>query len=103
MSYPAYSVVVRRFHDVGVSGWWASPFIFLGLLLSALFAFVPARLQYDLVFSPWSLGVQMAVSLATYPVLFWPGAQGENRFGPPPQATALDRSLGKIAGARFDA
>lgn len=99
VSYPAYSIVVRRVHDVGLSGWWLAPFIGLGLLFS-----IPlySEQRFDMWFSPWSLGLQAAIGVASLAVLMWRGTEGENRFGPPPQPTVLDRALAKVFGARFD-
>jgi uncharacterized membrane protein YhaH (DUF805 family) len=97
VTYPTSSLIVRRFHDVGISGWWAAPYVALLALMCAL----PARLYFTLWFSPALIAVQVAVGLFSFAIVLCPGAKGENRFGPPPQPSVLDRGLGKFLGVRF--
>lgn len=60
---PSIAVTVRRFHDRDMSGWW-----YLGLSLAGIIPFVGF------------LG-----SIALLVLMFLPGTQGSNRFGPDPK------------------
>ena len=67
---PALAVMVRRLHDINLSGWW-----------------------YLLSLIPY-VGALMIV------VAFIPGTIGANRFGPDPRMTTLRRSLGITSVSR---
>lgn len=56
INFLAFGYGIRRLHDIDKSGWWF------------LLSFVPL------------LNIALAAAL-----LFWPGTQGDNRFGPPPE------------------
>jgi len=69
-------LVVRRFHDVGLSGWWLLLVFGLAGVLFALMSLWP---------SPWLLLAIMPVNLGYLIVLFLvPGSCGANRYGEPP-------------------
>jgi uncharacterized membrane protein YhaH (DUF805 family) len=73
---PFPALAVRRFHDQGKSGWWATP-----LILSTILSW----------FSGWNLLnqiVQIVVSIVYLGVLillFWKPTEGENQFGHDPR------------------
>ncbi len=60
---PSIAVTVRRFHDRDMSGWW-----YLGLSLAGIIPFVG-----------------FLASIAFLVLMFLPGTQGSNRFGPDPK------------------
>lgn len=60
---PSLAVTIRRLHDRDLSGWW-----YLGFIVASL---VPL------------LGI--IASIAFLVVMFLPGTQGPNRFGPDPK------------------
>lgn len=87
---PALAVLVRRLHDLNLSGWWPIP----PLLLLGPVAFMVADLP--ILQSPTPIEVLsfgFMVWVATMPVvmvlsLFWTGRQGvpgPNRYGSEPQ------------------
>ena len=61
---PAISVVVRRFHDRNMSGWW-----YLGAILAGMIPFVG-----------------ILASIAVFVLMVLKGTDGPNRFGPDPLA-----------------
>ena len=69
---------IRRFHDLGRTGWWAPAILFWQAVAGAL---------------AFGLGGEVALALVSLPValvpLVWigavPGQPFENRFGPPPR------------------
>ena len=67
---PAIAVVVRRFHDRDMSGWWYLGFIVLGMV-------------------PF---VGFIASIASLVIMCLPGTPGPNRFGPDP----LDPSSAEV-------
>jgi uncharacterized membrane protein YhaH (DUF805 family) len=69
--------VIRRLHDVGVSGWWIVAFLLTEVAVSAAAAH-PMRAAW-LAWLPGMLLLGGLISLGTLP-----GQRGENRFGPPP-------------------
>lgn len=74
--YADLSLVVRRFHDVGLSGWWLLP---LFGVAGALFAFI------SLWPSPWLLLVIFPINCGYLMLLFLvPGSAIANRYGEPP-------------------
>ncbi|MEO0642403.1 MAG: DUF805 domain-containing protein [Pseudomonadota bacterium] len=60
---PGIAVTVRRFHDRDMSGWW-----YLGLALAGAIPFVG-----------------FIASIAFLVLMFLPGTDGPNRFGPDPK------------------
>lgn len=60
---PAIAVTVRRLHDRDMSGWW-----YAGLIVVSFIPFVG-----------------LLASVAFIVLMFLPGTQGENRFGPDPK------------------
>lgn len=61
---PTIAVIVRRFHDVNLSGWW--------YLVCILASFIPI--------------IGGLISFAPYIVGLFKGTDGNNRFGPDPLA-----------------
>lgn len=73
---PFLTQAVRRFHDVGLSGWW--------YLASVGASYIPTVLtSYSSVLvSPLVASIYGAlISLAVFVVLLWPSAAGVNKFG----------------------
>lgn len=60
---PSIAVTVRRLHDRDMSGWW-----YLGLSLAGLIPFIG-----------------FIASIGFLVLMFLPGTQGSNRFGPDPK------------------
>lgn len=76
---PFIALTVRRFHDVGLSGWW--------YLLSFVITYAPLGLQYSgiLRVDEGIASLLVAcVSLATFFVTIWPSHVGENKYGENP-------------------
>lgn len=74
--YVDLSLVVRRFHDVGLSGWWLLPVFGLAAVLFWFSAISP---------SPWLLLAIFPVNFGYLILLFLvPGSRGANRYGDPP-------------------
>lgn len=85
LAWPAAALIVRRLHDIGLSGWWlaamASGEILNSLALAAGLAGTPDALT--------PLGHAVATlalfgGLSLIPLALWPGQPDANRFGPPP-------------------
>jgi uncharacterized membrane protein YhaH (DUF805 family) len=81
----AIPLFVRRLHDQDRSGWFAL------ILLAVLTLRFYERIQFDMgrfplpdVGYPYKL-VAMALVVAFWVFAFWPGTDGENRFGPDPR------------------
>ena len=68
---PTFAVTVRRFHDVGKSGWWAISGLVVGVI-TAILVFVLGILA---VLLPLAWFVVMLVWLVQ------PGTSGENKYG----------------------
>ncbi len=100
--YPAYSIIVRRFHDVGVSGWWLTPVVAVGFFVTLALRTLPEERITAMLSASWFIAMLAAIVIAVLAALVWSGAEGENRFGPPPDTTALDRVIGKLIGMRLD-
>jgi uncharacterized membrane protein YhaH (DUF805 family) len=86
---PALAVLVRRLHDLNLSGWWAIP----PILLLGPVAFMVADVQIFQSPTPMEvLSFGPMICVATLPVvmvlsLFWTGRQGvsgPNRYGSEP-------------------
>jgi uncharacterized membrane protein YhaH (DUF805 family) len=74
--YADISLVVRRFHDVGLPGWWLLPIFGLAGALFALMITWP---------SPWLMLAIFPVNFGYLILLFLvPGSRGANRYGEPP-------------------
>lgn len=86
------SAVVRRLHDRGSSGWWGLlpiPFLVIGIFGMAMFGSLSTGFASQLILllglnniAYFASGIVLVVMLA------WPSEPVENRFGPPPPATA---------------
>ena len=78
----ALAVQIRRFHDIGVSGWWV---VALGLGQLLIFAVVAALAGED-----WGVSIASWALLPALAVLgLIPGQKVANRFGPPPGRRAV--------------
>ena len=76
LMYAELSLVVRRFHDVGLSGWWLLPIFAVAGVLFLLMEVWP---------SPWLLLALFPVNFGYIFLLFLvPGSRETNRFGEPP-------------------
>ncbi len=82
---------VRRFHDMGISGWaavfifflWLTPILIMGLLKYNvdLFSNFTESTVLTLGLVVWFLGVNI-FSVVHYAFMFlWPGDESTNRFG----------------------
>jgi uncharacterized membrane protein YhaH (DUF805 family) len=89
---PVPALVVRRLHDVGISGWWALPFIGIALIALAL-GVANGMLSTNLILSlealrPWIgfgtdlIGFALVIFFLVITVL---PPQDENQFGPDPR------------------
>jgi len=75
-----FSLLVRRLHDINLSGWW-----FFALLFSGILALIMAFVM-PFVFIPVVLLVFLSLLLLWFVLLFWPGSAGENSYGLPEPA-----------------
>ncbi|MGO4166974.1 DUF805 domain-containing protein [Novosphingobium sp. YAF33] len=84
---PAPAVAVRRFHDIGLSGWWTLP-LMIGALRLLLLEILQrslgwnARAMAESIFHRVDWAILPAFGLAYLALLTWPGTRGDNRFGP---------------------
>jgi|GEM_PF-3238892 len=77
MVIPGISLAVRRFHDIGRSGWWLiSP-----LVIWVLMFFGGALLHNQMVFDIGAI-VFVASILAIFAVEVWPSQESDNKYGP---------------------
>lgn len=87
LAWPAAALVIRRLHDIGLSGWWLAPMasgeIVNSLALATGLAGVPTALT-PLGHAAGALA--LAGGLSFIPLALWPGQTAANRFGPPPAA-----------------
>ncbi len=87
LAWPAAALIVRRLHDIGLSGWWlalmASGEILNSLALASGLAGAPPALT-PLGHAVGALA--LAGGLSFIPLALWPGQANANRFGPPPSA-----------------
>ena len=82
---PAIPLFVRRLHDQDRSGWWAIAMpVVLGLKLYEHIQFDAGRLTVPSLGYPYSL-IEDGFALAFWVLVFWPGTDGENRFGHDPR------------------
>lgn len=75
------SLVVRRLHDIGGSGWWALALI-VPNLASILFCAIPSFILLQIIVKLWSYFLSEIFSLA---LLFVPGDRGRNIWGDNPK------------------
>ena len=100
---PVLSVTVRRFHDVGLSGWWVLALWGGAFALEAVRTTrqavtalaedplrTPAEIRIDPVFIALSAAI-ILVYIVEFVICVWPGTSGPNRFGSPPDARTRDR------------
>ena len=82
---PYIAITVRRFHDVGYSGWWALGFPLLSVLCVALLAFVATLLGIE-DFSVVAIVLVIGFAPMIFSIYLWAkkGEEGENRFGADP-------------------
>lgn len=78
------SVMVRRLHDVGKSGWWA--FASAGVLFAgiALVSFVGPEARGGVMLA--ALAVSLVVGIVIFIWTVKNGQYGDNRYGPDPKA-----------------
>ena len=98
---PFVAVTIRRFHDVGLSGWWVPA------IWATVFALETASThQHAITVLTTSDGQATASGISLNPIFgallaltallyiaeiiicLWPGQKMENRFGPPSRTTA---------------
>ena len=74
---------VRRFHDIGLSGFW-----FLGLATVNLFFMLPNAyhqvfpLDMDAPPSALRMALALVANIVLLTVLLWKGNEGDNKYGP---------------------
>lgn len=76
---PILALVVRRFHDVGLSGWW--------YLLSIVVSYIPLVLTLSEVMEPSEALSNLTSGVASIAVLVvtvWPSNVGANKYGENP-------------------
>lgn len=87
LAWPAAALIIRRLHDIGLSGRWlalmASGEILNSVALATGIAGTPA--------APTTIGtavglLALAGGLSFIPLVLWPGQAGANSFGPQPTA-----------------
>jgi len=85
MSVPCVSVTTRRLHDTGRSGWWQLLFILPLIPVVGLFALVllGGADVLNLVVFAWAAWIAACIVLL---VFLAQASQGDNRYGPKPQA-----------------
>lgn len=88
IAIPVVSLVIRRIHDLGRSGWWSLA-LALGAVRLLLLDILQGSLGWDArataerLFTWVDWAVFPAFGLAYIVVIAWPGTKRENRFGPP--------------------
>jgi uncharacterized membrane protein YhaH (DUF805 family) len=78
---PFASLAVRRFHDQGKAGWWATPLILLTIL-----SWAGAE---SLLNQPVRIALTSLYTVALV-LLFWKPTEGENRYGLDPRLDTED-------------
>ena len=76
VAIPMFALVVRRFHDVGLSGWW----YFAPLLVANVLAVMQPVIGN---------GLSSIVSIAVFVVTVWGSNGGPNKFGENPHAKTV--------------
>lgn len=81
---PLYaSIVVRRLHDVGLSGWWGLPMLCAwgySVLCGYRARVGMPDIGTDVAAEPWWIVVIGALTVIV--LLFWPGSSQPNQYGP---------------------
>jgi uncharacterized membrane protein YhaH (DUF805 family) len=102
---PGTAVTVRRFHDVGLSGWWLMAALIPGVAgllgtVSGIFAVLidsgaSGAVTIDKVAGPvgdqlkWTAVGLLVTNIIVLVVLLLPGTVGANRFGADPRGSGL--------------
>ncbi|MBV1934537.1 MAG: DUF805 domain-containing protein [Parvibaculaceae bacterium] len=73
VAIPMFALVVRRFHDVGLSGWW----YFAPILVANVLAVMQPAIGN---------GLSSIVSIAVFVVTVWGSNAGPNKYGENPHA-----------------
>ena len=89
---PTYGLVVRRYHDVGLSGW-----VLVGLTVASWvlsFFFPIFTVETDLnSFSLVNFLIALPLSLFSLGVLLWPGTKGMNKYGEQTTYTSIWKAI----------
>ena len=97
--FPFVSVEIRRLHDVDRSGWWLVASMLMGALSEAalgvdvmsalathrLRQFVRALMDGGHWGLTFALVATVAINIAVFIFLVWPGTAGDNRYGRDPR------------------
>ncbi|WP_282009153.1 DUF805 domain-containing protein [Brevundimonas aveniformis] len=85
------SATVRRFHDFGLSGWWALTMLIAPACVVALFLEIFAGLpsQFASVVPSIAFGMFVISACALLALFVMPGQRRDNRFGPIPDGRPL--------------
>jgi len=85
VAWPAAALIIRRLHDIGLSGWWlalmASGEVINSVALASGLAGAPPALT---PFGQFAALLALAGGLSFIPLALWPGQASANRYGPPP-------------------
>jgi uncharacterized membrane protein YhaH (DUF805 family) len=90
---PMCSLLVRRTHDVGWSGWWMAPAILVviyngALALVARSRGISERLEFEQ--AAWLMGYVVPIAVVgAFFVMILPGSTGANRFGDDPRGRVV--------------
>lgn len=92
---PAFALLVRRMHDIGLRGWWSLPLIIVGFKNLALDAIsqtagwgLRGNIEAVTRYLDWAL--LPAFAFVYLLVLVAPGTSGGNRFGPNPRLASTN-------------
>ena len=77
---PFTMLLIRRFHDIGWSGWWAS-YPLVGFVVTRV---IPDLLPDDHPFLTFVLFLGLGMIIFFFYLMCKKGNEGENRFGPDP-------------------
>lgn len=84
-AWPAAALIIRRLHDIGLSGWWlalmASGEVVNSVALATGLAGAPPALT---PVGQFATLLALAGGLSFIPLALWPGQATANRYGPPP-------------------
>ena len=84
VTIPVLALIVRRFHDIGLSGWWYFASIFLSNVAFVIIGSGSLEVSLELAELSSSL-----MSLAVFTVTVWPSTTGVNKYGENPHGKAV--------------
>lgn len=87
--YIGMSAVVKRFRDIGISGWFAVPYI---LVISPLAIYL---LGSDYQNNPYFIPNLIGLTIMGLGLIFWPSQKHDNKYGPYDRAGLFRSPLNK--------